>query len=271
MSDQIMVARNSIPLLHPLIDDLIKLSEQIDQAGVTTNNPATNPSAILGAMAISYASKQNEHMRSVRVLVKAGQHRDAYLIVRTMVEGMIQLRWALNNFPDRPETWFRYGCIEDWRELEKQRLDGKVVDPELDAIAQQQVAKYGAKYKDRRKGKGETASSDPYRDKWSDQSAWSMFNQMQARQLYDGIYRDASAWVHWSPRSIYLARVELGDRARYELDDPRRAAVALAAGAMSLLATLQLLNWYFKLGHDVSLTQIEVRLTQITSRLPRAT
>jgi hypothetical protein len=65
--------------------------------------------------------------------------------------------------------------------------------------------------------------------------------------------------------------VDLGDRTRYEIDDPRRAAVALAGGAMSLLYTLQLLNWYFKLGYEAGLAQVENGLLQITSVLPTKT
>lgn len=268
MHDPLALAQNSIPPLHVLIDDLINLSEQIGHSDVTINNPATDPSAIPGAMAISYASKQNEHLRSVRLLVRAGQHRDAYLIARTMAEGMIQFKWALTNVPDGPETWYHYGYIEDWRQLEKQRTEGKAIDPTLDALAKQQLAKHGATYEDPRKSKERIASSDPYRDKWNNLSAWQMFEQMQSSDLYEGLYRDVSAWIHRSPRAIYLAMVDLGDRTRYEIDDPRRAAVALAGGAMSLLYTLQLLNWYFKLSYEAGLAQIENGLLQITSTLP---
>jgi hypothetical protein len=55
----------------------------------------------LGLMIASFGYKQLEHFKSIRLLVDAGQHRDAVVISRVMMEGFIVLNWASLG-PERP-------------------------------------------------------------------------------------------------------------------------------------------------------------------------
>lgn len=75
-----------------------------------------------------------------------------------------------------------------------------------------------------------------------------MFNKVEGTELYEGLYRAASAWLHWSPRQMHLAIVSNDNVRRHEINDPQRAAQALAAGVASLHRSITLLNDHIALG-----------------------
>src|SRR5688500_1103577 len=54
-------------------------------------------------MALSFATKQAEHLQSIRTLVAVKQHRDAFLIARTMLEGYGRLLWSFNRAQELPD------------------------------------------------------------------------------------------------------------------------------------------------------------------------
>lgn len=74
-------ARNELPLLDGIAKELEALARDMFTPPIAfqTDNGAD-------VMALSFATKQLEHMRSVRALIAAGSHRDAQLIARTMLE-----------------------------------------------------------------------------------------------------------------------------------------------------------------------------------------
>ncbi len=70
-----------------------------------------------GLMAASFAYKQLEHLKSIHILVHAGQHRDAIAISRIMMEGFTILNWAHEEPIGRPLNWIKYSAVERYRLL----------------------------------------------------------------------------------------------------------------------------------------------------------
>jgi hypothetical protein len=219
-------------------------------------------------MVSAYAGKQTEHLQSVRTLVLAGLHRDALLIARTMAEGAAQLKWALDRHPRGTDQWFWYGIIEDWRQLEKNWERGHEVDCDSDLTAQEVLAKHGGAYltEDARKldQAGDPLPPDPYRNQWYKSKIEHIFDGAAHEAIFDGLYRYASGWMHWSPRSLALSVDEHGRRLMYRIEDPRNAAIALASAALSLLLTLQVVDEFFCLSQQARLAVLETRLSEIT-------
>jgi hypothetical protein len=241
-----------MPELNAIVDDILRLSVRVGSLQIGTGDVIHDAQSRAGYMALRFTSTQDEHLRSLRVLVRAGQHRDAFLIARTMIEGLAQLLWAFDNRPDGPDQWFWYVVIEEWRQLKKNKVNGLEVDPETEDTCQKLLDQYGTNYytpkADKKAAAGEPLSADPYRRKWISLDAAAMFMKIQGSDLYETVYRTASDWVHWSPRSMHLVIVEEGEIQKHEVEDPARAAQALAAGALSLLQSLGVVNDHFNIG-----------------------
>ena len=134
MSEQIHRARRALPELNALVDDVALLADRVGAAGITIDDFNGTAEGRAGLMAVGLVSKQREHLRSIRVLMDADQHRDAWLLARTMVEGLARLSWAHRNQPAGPDEWFWFGVVEDWRQLKENMDNGIAVDPEELAI-----------------------------------------------------------------------------------------------------------------------------------------
>lgn len=67
-----------------------------------------------GFMVLSYVSRQRDHMDSLLELIPG---RDALLIARSMIDGMIQLKWASLKPEERQERWRAFVYAHDWKLL----------------------------------------------------------------------------------------------------------------------------------------------------------
>lgn len=267
MSDPKQRGSEALPKLAPVVADVLRLSERVGPTGFTIGDIENDPDARARLMAIAFASKQDEHLRTVRALVQIGQHRDALIIARTMAEGLAQLLWAYNHRPQGPDEWFLYGVIEDWRQHEAKRSAGETVDPADDALAQRLLGQHGPDYYSaethRRLKEGKALQADPYRRQWNHVDVASMLNSVNGKDLYETVYRNASGLVHWSPRALLLAIDDRGKAQTYTTDDPASAAIAVTIGIQSLLQTLEVVNLHFGLGIDGDLAQIGASLTAV--------
>lgn len=268
MSELIERALQALPALYLLIDEVLELSDRVGSSNSISAGDVYNSSLDrAGYMAIAYVAKQDEHLQSVRVLARVDQHRDAWLITRTMMEGCAQLIWAHRNQPQGPDEWFWYEIIEDWRQLVKNAADGDTPDADLESVAQEYLAHYGERYysdKARKKvAAGTPLPADPYRRQWNQLGAASMFRNVEWPEVYEGFYRTASAWLHWSPRQMRLAVVDQGDTLSHRIQDPSRAAQALAAGVVSLYLSLEVLDNHFGLGLKNELDRVAKQLSLI--------
>lgn len=259
MSERVKRALLALPELNALVDEVLDLAERVgsDQAALWDIDHGSEEHA--GFMALAYVSKQQEHLQSLLVLVSAGQHRDAWLIARTMIEGLAQLRWAHANQPHGPDEWFWYGVVEDWRQLQKNKGNG-LDDPATEAFADKLLDQYGSNYYTPKATRKADASQplprDPYRRRWNQLDAAAIFSHIEGSDLYETIFRVASDWVHWSPRSMFLAITDEGETQKYTKGDPARAAQALAAGILSLLQSLEILDSHFQIGIDDKVAEI---------------
>lgn len=207
---QSLTASAALPGLGELADELEALTREVFEKRVPYE-----PNVGADVMALSFVTKQNEHLRSIRTLLSVGAHRDAQLIARTMIEGLGRLVWAFNNVPERTELWFWFGAIVDWRQTQKNEESGIPVPhlerTELKAYVEQHGPNYyrkGVRQKlqaSKDAGDAFKLPDDPWANDWTAVSLESMFAEIQATFLYDGIYRDTSEWVHWGPRSILRA------------------------------------------------------------------
>lgn len=259
MSERVKRALQVLPKLNALADEVLNLLERLDFHRIIPIYIDDSSEHHAGFMALSYVSKQEEHLQSLRVLVRAGQHRDAWLIARTMIEGLAQLKWAYNNQPQGPDEWFWYGAVEDWRQLQKNKSEG-LADPDTEVLNQQLLDQYGSSYytsKAAEKAKADNPlPKDPYRRSWNRLDVATIFRQLEGEAIYETVYKEASGWVHWSPRSIHFALTNAGVPAGYTKDDPSRAVQALAAGVLSLLQSLEILNNHFEVGVEGELTSL---------------
>ena len=225
-------------------------------------------------MALSFATKQHEHLRSVRVLITAGLHRDALLIARTMLEGLARLLWAFNDVPNRTELWFWYGAILDWRQTLENESNGLLSDPSDKASLRAYVDARGPNYLRRdvekaieRAKKSGTAfemPQDPWRKSWTDVQIKAMFQEVGLDPMYEGVYAESSEWIHWGPRSI-LRAMEPADwgMSGFTQEDWLFALRALGIGCFSLVTSLQVLDRHLSLGRTEQLASLMERLRSI--------
>ena len=230
-------------------------------------------------MALSFATKQLEHLRSVRALIAADLHRDAQLIARTMLEAQGALRWAFNRTPERTELWFWYGAILDWRQMAKSKAQGFDVDPADEAELKPYVDRHGPNYykarvrqrieEAQRNGTTYDLPEDPWHPTdWTELNVRAMSQQLgnEDERLYDSFYRRTSEWAHSGPRAILIAADrEQEDPAEWGTDqftddDVRSGNWALGVACESLLRSLEVLNSHFSLGYDDRLKSIDDKL-----------
>ena len=257
MDDQEAAAERLVQRLRPSVDVLV------DLAGLVVHGSRIPFEADDRAhiMLLSFASKQHDHLHSVRVLVDAGQGADATIIARTMLEGTAQLLWALNRRPDGPELWWWYAAVMDWRQLRENEQDGIPVEPERWRIVGELLDTYGDWYlspKAREKQEeGKTLPADPYRKSWHGQDVRSMLAAVRGEQHYDLIYRTASERIHWNPRAM-LRSLDIvdGNPRGYRGNDSRGALMALIAGFYAMHQALEVLDQDFSLGLEPRLASV---------------
>jgi len=271
---QIESSRKELPLFVDLTSELEALAH-----GMFTPPIAYQTDNGADVMALSFATKQLEHLGSVRALIAADLHRDAQLIARTMLEAQGTLRWAFNRAPERTDLWFWYGAILDWREMAKSKAQGFEVDPADEAELKPYVDKHGPNHykarvrqriaEARKVGTSYDLPEDPWHPTdWTELNVRAMFEELGDgdRRLYDSFYRRTSEWGHSGPRAILIA----ADRDREDAaewgsdqftdDDVRSGNWALGVACESLLRSLDVLNAHFSLGYDDRLKSIDDKL-----------
>lgn len=248
-----------IPLLRELVAAVLDLSSELFDSNVEIAFETDH----LGFMMLVYASKQEEHLQSIRTLIDHGRDRDAALIGRTMVEGLALLRWAVQEPGTRPELWRGYAYVADSRTARLRQELGVPPDEEHEATVKAYLDRYGDRYlsgKARAKqDQGKTPPQDPYRREWYDRDLASIFRDTNLAEVYESMYRATSDWTHWNilPIARSLTFEEL--RITYQPSHPLSAAASLTAGFSCLLEALKLVNWHFECGFDERLSDLERR------------
>ena len=264
------MALEAMPRFGMLADELDSLTNELFSERI-----AYQPDDGASVMVLSFVTKQREHLRSVRLLIDSKQHRDAHLIARTMIEGMGRLLWAFNRKPERTDLWLWFGAILDWRQTKKNEEKGRFVDPVEKVELKTYVDLHGPNYY-RPKVRDAIAAAtvpgapayqipeDPWANDWTSTAVADMFAELQAKSMYDGVYRDSSEWVHWGPRTI-LRAMQTADWgvAGFAEEDLRVALIAMQLGCQSLLQSLEVLDSHFTLGVTERLGEMGRRMVTI--------
>ncbi len=82
-----------------------------------------------GRMALCFFSRQIEHISGVIVLVHKGEYRNASLIARSMIKGLLQILWAAAEgdakvCQDRANQWLEFSCVTSWKKMKNLKLAG---------------------------------------------------------------------------------------------------------------------------------------------------
>jgi Family of unknown function (DUF5677) len=269
-------ARAALPQFQPLAAALDALASDLIARVI---NP--DPENGTDVMALTFAIKQQEHLRSLQTLIAAGHHRDAYLIARTMVEGFGRLFWSFQQTPDRTERWLWFGAIVDYRQTLENEREGLVGEAEdratLWALAEQHGEPFYTKEarnrlaQAKRNGTDDPMPEDPWVDRWTPKKIKEMFSEIGQEVLYDTFYGRASEWIHWGPRAIFMA-MEPGESGipAFGAEDWLAATWSLQAGCTAFLNSLVLLNHHFALGRSEYLQQQSRAIDRIYAEAKKA-
>ena len=242
-----------LPVLQQRLDGLLSVVGEIPP-----KNYSFDGSDHFAFMLLAFLAKQKEHARSVLYLTQVGQGRDAGLIVRSMIEGQAQLKWAAQDLQDRPLRWRAFPYICEWRRMNGILQDGGTVSPDVSARIQQDIEQYGKyfwtkKAREYRKT-GRTLPKDPYDRSWFGGRGYTqIFAEVDEEILKESLYSPYSAWHHWCPEGMAVALHHSSARATYSPPTARDSALALAAGFRSLVPMAQATDDYLGLGFAIIL------------------
>lgn len=235
-----------IPQLRDYLHELVELS-----ATAFVSPPAFDPHNHFAFMALSFATKQSEHARSVLVL---GDSVDAVLVTRSMFEGLSQLLWAAQAPNERPLRWRSFTVILDWRLMRKRLGDGEPltedVTQRIEGRAKDRGAAFLSSAARKAVAKGSPLPADPYMRNWYDETERDVFDAVGGDRIYKEIYGQLSEYHHWRPGAF--GRLLNFDAERttfvFTTHDPTFTATALAGAFQCLWQTMQLLDREIRAG-----------------------
>jgi hypothetical protein len=91
-------------------------------------------------------SAQIERLTSIVTLVETGQHKDAGLIARNMIEGMCLLVWAAREPLSRSLLWRSYALVQDLQLLLEKEKAGEKIDQSQKFDIMNQLETYGPNF-----------------------------------------------------------------------------------------------------------------------------
>jgi hypothetical protein len=257
MADRKEKAKKELPILTKFTDELLGLTDDILRSPIKFKDDDN-----LKLLVLFFVSKQYEHMKSVKALVKAELGKDACLIARSMLEGMCLLFWA-NNEPKRAKLWREYAAVEDYKTLLILEEEGSSIDAIERSNIINRVKIYGPKFYNKNAiectNKGKKLPRNPYRDKWYGTTVREIFKDVQAEVLHKTIYRGSSQWIHWSVGGFDNIRKIGDDRINYSNDYIADSATALAASFEALVESVKVVELNFNLGYESKIEDLKKR------------
>lgn len=246
-------AVNALPALNRYAEQATRLAEGLLSREIHCDIDNDH----FGFMALCFLGEQAGYLRAISELVQRGLGKPAGLVARSMVEGMVLLRWAQAD-PDRPLRWRLYVWIVDFRTMMRDTEGGMAIKPQQKARIEEALRAHGDQFLTSKARKnrdtGKRLPMDPYVRSWyAPNSLSAIFNEVEgaAKPLYEFIYRAESERTHWSVGSLgrNVHRTEKG--VVYAGDSsPKEEATALAAGFQALIETLQDVDTHFKLARS---------------------
>ena len=173
---------------------------------------------------------------------------DAILIARSMLEGLVQVLWAMRQPRRRPLMWRSFAFVLDWRLLEQQRAAGVAVDPEVTKHIKWGLRRYGEWYLTKKAkhaaSTGRPLPADPYAKNWYGERETDLFREVDGQILLEAAYVPFSEWHHWRPRAIgrLISFDEDSSTFAMTTSDPNYEAMSYALGFQCLWQTMRILN-----------------------------
>lgn len=255
MIDNSSKSERNIPILQSFVDRLLSLAREILQSPIRYNE-----SDHLAFMSLCFVSAQVEHLTTVDMLVRAGQHKDAGLIARSMLEGMCLLLWAARDLSTRPFLWRSYAWVQDFRLVREKEKAGEKIDPSRKLDIMKQIKIHGQQFYTKKAKKaqfnGLPLPQDPYRENWSGKTVREVCEKVEGGLLYERVYRKTCQWIHWTPLGLGSAIRREGETVHYSHQSTETAATALASGFQALFESLVLLNSRLRLGFSNRLKKL---------------
>jgi hypothetical protein len=236
-------ATRAIPSLRASLNRLSILANE------TTTGARFAPDDHFAFMALTFHAKQIEHAKAVIVL---NRHPDATLIVRSMLEGWWQLKWAYDDPQARAEQWRAFSVIYDWRSVRNARAAGLAVPQEREERTARRVNEVRGRFlsaKARRAiSEKKEPPADPFQNTWHGMQIRQLVERVGELALYAGPYEDFSDRHHWSPAGVGQGLHIDGQAIRYDAQDAPRTARALDIAFHCLYQSAVILNDHLVLG-----------------------
>ena len=214
-------------------------------------------------MGATFVCKQLEHLKSILILVDAGQYNDAWSIARVMVEGLAILQWANTEPSKHPLNWRAYVWVDQFKmlygtpEYDKHKAE---IDEALDKQCRQYLK---AESKDKPQ---KDIIPDDYLTGWRreddengkfiNKRVINIFKDVGLENIHEGIYSPASGWIHWDSMSMAKCIERSPEGAiKWTVDLKYLGAAALSSGIHALYASAMILDGNFDLGFASKLTE----------------
>jgi hypothetical protein len=264
MSDRFRIkALQRLPLLRSFAAELIEIGDELLRKEFTFRY-----NEHFAFLTVCLAHKQHSHLRSVCLLVDKGQHRDAAVIGRVMVECMVIQLWAAQKPAERAWLWRSFALVSDFQLLHRKLSSGESVPAvEADRITQraiQEAPHFLRKTARDALHSGKPLPINPFLEKWhisdsgSPLSTAGLFAAVGANLQY-GVYSKISDWVHSNPRGVGAAIKRTHGTYTFETQLPEAAADALAGGGQALEYSLRILDGQFGMGRAGRLAALKER------------
>lgn len=217
------------------------------------DNPITDDgvgSEELKFMTFVFLPEQVSYLESLLSLCEEGPKKSIGLIGRSMLEGMIQLRWATTD-PIRSEKWMAFGAVHDWKLLNGKKRNGEVIDFEFEQRLKTIIKKHEDTFVPTSKKSDESWANRDLARNWHDpKTIFDMFNEIGESRAYD-LYREESQRTHWEITAFARYFDRSGQSSNYRLALNGKDTVrALAMGVIAALDTTKIANEVLGLGAE---------------------
>lgn len=248
--------KRDLPILRQKLDELRELARAIPPNGFEYDEG--NHFAF---MCLIFVAKQKEHASSVLCLIDGEHYRDAGLIVRSMCEGLAQIKWAAFDIENRPLRWRAFAWICDWRTMNAKLAQGIPVKTEDHDTIREAIDRFGDQFLTRKaldcRRRGMPLPDDPYSKDWLGGRGYStIFSEIKGEALRQGIYSPLSSWHHWTCGEMGSVIERGSNRVTWLPPSDRHAARSLATAFQCLYEVVEVADIYLELGNSKQLGNI---------------
>lgn len=229
-----------------------RIRELLAITGSITDQVEISSDDDFALMALCYLSKQVDHARAILLL---GDSPDTVLIVRAMLEGLVQLKWAAQEPAARAKKWRDFASVHNWRALRALMAQGEMVDSSVAHQIRQALEATGEAFLKRTRPLpvvSDAQQGDPFHPSWVCMKTDQIFKAVDGEALY-AIYKSFSDWQHWSIGGIGRSLVPSANGIDYTAHENGWDLAALALTFQCLFETAELVKNHLGIGHDQQL------------------